>query len=262
MTSWEQGDWHWCLTAAERVSCAVAWGDHWQTMITGVLAVGAASWAALSARGQLDAAKNQVSAARAQLDAQVHDAADRRARLLRSARASLPGVLSALCGHAQEVAAALFRAWPVEDVAYPDMNPAAHPYAMIAQVPRFPQEIISPLQQVLEHADDALVLERIASIFCEAQVLDARTQPMGPGVRITIGELVEYILEAAALYARAASLFDFARGLSHTVTGDLWNGVFSALALMEITDEKVLAKGREERLQGLLPGEGDMLGPD
>ncbi len=85
---------------------------------------------------------------------------------------------------------------------------------------------------------------------------------MGPGVRITIGELVEYILEAAALYARAASLFDFARGLSHTVTGDLWNGVFSALALMEIRNEKVLAKGREERLQGLLPGEGDMLGPD
>jgi hypothetical protein len=142
------------------------------------------------------------------------------------------------------------------------MNPAAHPYAMIAQVPRFPQQLIPPLQQVLEHADDALVLERIASIFREAQVLDARTQPMGAGVRITIDELAEYILEAAALYARAASLFNFARGASHTVTDDLWDGVFSALSIMEITIEKVIAKGREERLQGLPPGEGDMLGLD
>lgn len=255
MIAWEQGEWHWCLIDG---ACYLGWADHWQTMITGVLAVGAAGIAAYLARGQLDAAREQGRLAREQVTAQRFEDDDRRRRALRAARASLPGVLTAICNHAEEVTRALHGLWPIDAIDHPYANPMAHVYDVAGDVPVFPTELIQPLQEIIHHANNEEVIQRIASIFREAQVLDARVRPLNSGARITIRELEQYMLEAAALYARAESLFSFARGQSETIDqSDLWIRVLAALNICGIDLEGVNALAAEERELGLPPGEAD-----
>ena len=236
--------------------CYVDWADHWQTMITGCLALGAAGLATYIAKGQLEIGREQVSAAREQIQAQLDDEKDRRRRALRATRAALPGVLTAICDHATIVARTLHQVWPSEAILYPDDYGEDFERAIKLAVPTFPENLKAPLQEILVHTDDDEIHERIASIFREAQVLDARTSKLAAGDRVALYWLVTMILQAVALHVRASSLFDYARGESDTVDRDLWGQVAVTLAVMEIHNPAIKEQAKREREDGLPLGEG------
>jgi len=173
-------------------------------------------------------------------------------------RVSLPGVLRAICEHAEAVGRGLEAEWPTAAILH-DVEPHTI-YTVQASVPTFPPELIGPLTQTVEHCDDAPVIERIASIFREAQVLDTRTRVLGGGEALSLGQLAEIILEAATLYARAESLFAFGRGNSKTVDPEpLWDRMFSVLNIMQIRNPMVRAEANRQRASDMDPGEADTL---
>ncbi len=246
--------WHFCGYDGW---CYVDWADHWQTMITGILALVAAGLAAYIAKGQLEIGREQVSAARDQIRAQLEDEKDRRRRSLRAARAALPGVLTAICDHAAAAAQTLNKLWPSEALAYPEDYGGDFERAVKIIVPTFPESLKPPLQEILVHIDDNLIHERIASIFREAQVLDARTSRLATGDRVTLQWLASMILQTVALHVRASSLFEYARGESEIITDDLWDQVFVTLAIMGISNPAIKEQAKREREDGLPLGEGE-----
>ncbi|GAA3254689.1 hypothetical protein [Sphingomonas yabuuchiae] len=247
--------WHFCNPLG--VQCALETLYVWQTMITGVLAVTAALIAAGLANKQLRIGRDQVQAARDQIKAQIDDEEDRRRRALRAARASLPGVLTAICDHAEDVLTALTDAWNVRS-RRAGGGPVRDLDVVTVDVARFPESLVKPLQEILLHVDDDAVHDRIASIFREAQVLDARTRPLAAGRDITASWHKEMLIQALALHARATSLFAFARGSSDTVEDDLWDRVHSAVSVTHLDLHFLIDQIERDRDQGLSPGEGDI----
>lgn len=246
--------WHFCGTDGW---CYVDWADHWQTMITGCLAVGAAAWAASLARHQLRVGRQQVAAARDQIQAQIDDERDRRHRALRAARAALPGVLTAICDHAWTVAKVLDRAWPSAARAYPADYADNDEHQVVAQIPQFPEVLKLPLQEILVHIDDDMVHERISSIFREAQVLDTRTSRLADGYSIPLSWHAKLIMQAVALYVRSVSLYDYARGEAETVRGNLWEDALPSLSVLGIRIPAVRDWAERERASGRPLGDGD-----
>lgn len=241
MINWETESWHWCQTGA----CLIAWSDHWQTMITGALAVGAAGFAAWLARGQLDAARRQIAVARDQITATETAAARDRDGRLRAARASLPATLSSICGYAEQVARELMALME----AYPTSKGG-----QTVKITRFPIEALSTLGRIIELTDDNAVADRIESILRESQVLDART----PDVNSDADSDKEWLAwaaicieQAAAIRATAESLFSYARRETTTAKEcDLWDGVFRAYQIFgvyENTHADVIETARRPR---------------
>ncbi|KQO51392.1 hypothetical protein ASF14_07785 [Sphingomonas sp. Leaf257] len=128
---------------------------------------------------------------------------------------------------------------------------------MNIDVPTFPAALVMPLREILVNLDDPYVHDRIASIFREAQVLDARTRPFQSGEPVSLEWLGNIILQAATLYARAESLVEFARGESDEVEQDLWPRVFIAMKVLGLRFAFVTEVAEERRQIGRAPGEGD-----
>mgnify|MGYP001420596450 CR=1 FL=1 len=219
------------------------WLYDYQTLIAGSLALIAALIAARIAYSQLAEVRRQ----------------ERRARegRLRAARATLPTALSTICAYAQETARALWAGRPAPAKFYPgDYNSMQLTREQIA-TPPFPAETYNSLERVVEFTTCEEVASRVESILREAQVLEARVRPLNHGADVSLHQLVLYILEAAAIYARAESLFAFARGQADGPTGDLWERTFAALSIMGVDDDLVLEEARAQRDAGLPPGEAD-----
>lgn len=235
-----------CPPAAEH-----GWFYDYQSFIAGVIALVAALLAVFVSWRQLEAAKAQLAETKRQADRD-------RAGKLRAARASLPAVLSLICDYAQQVGRALNRAWPVDATLYPDdVDPFAS-YQISIALPPFPAEALQALERVVELTDSDPVAERIESMLREAQVLGARTRELASGNELSVDQLGGYILQAASLYARAESLFEYGRRQSEAPAAEpLWDRVFAALNIMLIFREEVLAMARRERDAGLPPGEAD-----
>lgn len=220
------------------------WFYDYQTFVGAMIALVAALIAAEIARRQLTETKRQ--------------AARDRAAKLRAARASLPAVLSAVCDYAEVAGRTLNSAWPVEAILYPDdVDPLAS-RRMTLNIEPFPAETLRSLERVVELTDSEPVADRIESILREAQVLAARTRKLGAGESLTTDHLTFYILQTASLYARAESLFEYARRQSNSLsTETLWKRAFAALSIMGIDREEVLEMARHERDRGEPPGEAD-----
>jgi type II secretory pathway pseudopilin PulG len=228
--------------------------DHYQTLITGVLAIAAAFIAADIAKGQLGAAKEQIEVARDQINEAKRQADRDRYGRLRAARASLPAVLSGICKYAADAAEVLWKQ---------RIDTASEPYGharweVILPVPTFPNEYLPALERVVELTENDAVANRIEEILREAQVLDARTQGLAHGKTASFEYIIEMVIQAASIYARASSLLDFARRQSETVaTDDLWDRTILALTSMQIYDQEVKDVARQQRDSGQSPGEAD-----
>ncbi|MGN6538030.1 MAG: hypothetical protein ACTHKQ_20155 [Mesorhizobium sp.] len=230
------------------VSLSVAephgWIYDYQTLLTGILAV----VAALASGGLLWCQIRQERASRE----------DERCRKLRAARVALPATLSELCRYAVLSAQAVNSQFPAAYRQFPgDWQEGASVNLDPIDVP-FPEEALRSLERVLEFVDDEAVIGRIGSIFREIQVLDTRLRAGCEGVTITVSYLRALLLEAAALYARAESLFGFARNQRETIDDDdLWDRTEAALHIMRISDEAVAERARQQRVLGNAPGEGE-----
>jgi hypothetical protein len=215
-------------------------------MITGVLAVGAAAWAASISRGQLGAARDQLTEQRAQ---------EQRARgaRLRAARATLPAALSAVCGYAKETADAVR-----SHIAASEGAALFGDHAPGMTAVQFPSEALSVLERIIEFVDRDEIAVRIESILREAQVLDVRFRDRA--VRGAF-DAPSFMLQAASIYARAESLFEYARNQSDTVDiADLWDRTFVAFRLFGLHGarwDNVKAFAQRSRDRGDMPGEAD-----
>lgn len=252
---------HTCLG---RVLLAVGhWIYDFQTLITGLLAVGAALYAARFAQRQVNAANAQIEVAREQIVAVQAQADRERAARLRGARASLPATLSAICEYAQTAGEALYGAWPGAARLYRDDHDGNSVDRIQVNVPTFPFELLESLERVVELTDAEDVAERIESILREAQVFDTRTRPLVAGTRISTDLLTFHIIQSAALYARAESLFTYARRKTEGVnSAPLWDRVFAALTIMRVYEESIIEEAKRQRDKGDSPGEADSVEPE
>lgn len=229
---------------------------HYQTLVTGLLAVGAGIGAVWTGRGQIRAARDQIVAAHQQADS------DRAARL-RAARATLPTTLSSICEYAQATSQALYSAWPAAARRYRQDHDGSQVQHITVKVPGFPSELLKSLERVVETTDAEDVAERIESILREVQILSARTRPLENGENVSTDTLAAFIIQAASIYARAETLFTYARRKTKGVnSADLWERVNAALTIMRIYEPDVLELAKRQRDRGLPPGEADSEEPD
>lgn len=234
------------------------WIYDFQTLITGLLAIGAAWIAATIAKGQLEAAKEQIHVAREQIAAGTAEADQVRKRRLRAVRATLPVTLSSICEYSQAVGSQLAASWPVAAKLYADTGNGMTKYLIKAELPDIPFNQLESLELVLEFSDVEEVSLRIESIMREMQVLSSRIAPLRCGDEISTDWLAGMIIQAATLYARAESLFTYARGKAPSVnTAPLWDRVFAALNIMRIYNIKVLETAKAQKDRGDEPGEAD-----
>ncbi|GHH16167.1 hypothetical protein GCM10008023_19860 [Sphingomonas glacialis] len=233
---------------------AHGWFYDYQTIIASGVALCAALIAAEISRRQLRSSREQLVEMRRQADRD-------RAGRLRAARASLPAVLSAICDYAETTARTLNGAWPAAAALYPDdANPLAA-YRVTLAIAPFPSATLESLERIVALTDSDGVAERIESILREAQVLGARTRKLTTGDEVRTSMLAVYILQAASMYARAESLFEYARHQADGVAAQpLWERTFTALDIFDVSRREVIDMARRERDNGDPPGEADTRG--
>ena len=190
------------------------WYD-WQTLIAGTFAILGAI-----------AVIYQTREARREADQR------RDARAL-ACRVMLPHQLSAVCDYSASVAQALAKAHQ----AAPNGNSTA--IAAAWQSPLFPAEVLENLERAIEAIPIKPVIEILADILSEIQILKSRTSQLSGGSsrhQVALNRNIEdYILQAAQLHILAGNVFPFARREMDSVPDSLqWSEVRSKLFMWGI----------------------------
>lgn len=182
--------------------------DRWQTLIAGIVAIGAALIGGAFVNAQIRLAKDQED--------------ERRRRRQAATRATMPLTLSALMEYARGCGQALRRLYL-----------AAHGNAARAaqmgtfDLPPVPGEKIVALAEIIE-AGDREVGKAIAALLRNLQVQDARLRstkaeildPQSNTRSVSTLALDDYIIDAADLYARCEGMLGYAREKAETVGGE------------------------------------------
>ena len=187
----------------------------WQTLLAGVIAIGAAFIGGQYINKQI------------QSDRDI--AADERRRKFAAARAALPLVLSALSDYAIEASAALttLLATKKDEIIPRDKS--------LGAFPTFAPTVVSDLREIIEFSDEPIT-NNLVEILSVLQIQRARLNWLYNNLKsesdtiVMAANVENYIVQTAEIYARCANLFDFARGklvlLPATVTS---GNVHSAL---------------------------------
>ena len=210
----------------------------YQTLITGLLAIGAAGVAAWIAHGQLRTARDQIAVAREQIADQRALEERRRDSQLRAARASLPMALSAICDFSIAVVKQLEDAWPVSGVAA----------KLIVNEVKFPDHALVSLEKIVSLAESGLVVDQIELILRNAQIVSARLRRFYGNESSSKSTVASSMMRAVALHARAISLFPYSRGESFEAK-PIWELYHLSAVLMSVDRDEVRvhAEKREER---------------
>jgi hypothetical protein len=182
------------------VDCIVACLKDWQTLIAGAFAIGAAFIGGHYIMEQVREDRRQEG--------------HRLERAYAGARASMPLALSAVSEYAMECGRVLR---PLHAQARDET--ISHQEVVI---PPLPVEVIAAFQRIIETTADQNVSDVFARFLSALQVQSARLRsvaanlsPFAPSSVIVVSaELEDRILDAAVIWARAAALFEFARGKS------------------------------------------------
>jgi hypothetical protein len=204
------------------VSGFVAWLDHWQTLVSGVLAIAAAVAGAALLRSQIAQTERHEKG--------------RRQNRFNAARALLPLALDGVVGYAQATIAELASALPF------CRNHGLLPPSFT--IPSAPPDLVRPLQEAIEATEQNNVVALLSDIIGEMQVLSARVRGLSDpqqmrhasGVHLNIEE---FLVQAGKLYAMASALFDFARredDVGPKVVA--WGKVVSALQMSHICNDE------------------------
>lgn len=241
-----------CRCMLNAVEAVGLWIYDFQTLITGILAVCAALYAARFAQGQIQVGKEQIAAAKEQAGK------DRSARL-RAARATLPTTLSAICEYAQNSGRLLYASLPAQ--APHEVDPFSRCFLQ-EDLPQFPPELLASLERIVELTEADDVALRIESILREVQVFAAKTRRFRRGEGGFLAEFARQIIHAAAIYARAESLFTYARRKSEGVnSAPLWERTAAAIVFMNIHNDYIDAEVARQEASGRQPGEADEIEP-
>ena len=178
----------------------------YQTLIAGIFAVGAAWWT---------------------IDATTSSERKRLKRQMNAGRITLPLVLSGIGEWAQAVGRLMMETMPLSD----SDESFSRSVLDAIRLPPVPSEHVAGLKLVIEATDDEAVINRISKMVANIQVLDTRmTDVHDPKMGIIKAHFETHLIDAAIIWAEAASLFDFARRKSETTQRRLtWDEVRSAL---------------------------------
>ena len=185
----------------------------WQTLISGMIALGAAAWT--------------VRAIRHQTQRSDDNAKEIRRRKARAARAAMPAALSSLTAYTVQCVAlivAFRRSTDSTGAIRPNMDLRSR------SIPLMPQETLANLKECIEFADDQPAA-RISRIFKKLQIQNSRLRGFideacgrgqlqlieGSLAVVTTQQADGCIFDAAELYAEIAKLFEYAREDAETV---------------------------------------------
>lgn len=115
-------------------------------------------------------------------------------------------------------------------------------------MPKFPVDTIAPLREVLEYATGESVCTRIEELFRQVQIVEARARPFGGGKPVKQIERLDLILDAATLYAVAASLLPFSRGEANDAPPH--GGTFQAIQQMGIRNQEAIDLAAKRMVAG------------
>lgn len=190
-----------CQTAA----CFQTWLDDWQTIVGAAIALPLA-FVAIIAPVLIEGQKYR--------------------RRLAAMRASMPLRLSQVVNYATSAMKAL-AAVRVKDG-------ANLPEGTVFKKPEVPADLIDALERTTEAIGTRRVVERLANMIGEMQVLDSRMG--GLEGKLEFGANVDaYLVQAGTIHAQAESLFDFARRRAHTTAAHInWGDVQRAFLIGQV----------------------------
>lgn len=192
--------------------------DHWQTLESGALAVGAAGLGAILLNRQIGQAE-RIERTRTR-------------RRFNAVRATLPLTLSGMISYATAVTVTLMELHPhLNELGQYDGDPPT------ITSPSPPSELVPSLQDMIEATDDESAIGLISDLIAQVQILAVRIGSLNEEIRagnVAIPLNVEsYIIQAGTIYAEAAAMFQFARRQSDTVSATVsWDDVRSGLNVM------------------------------
>lgn len=170
----------------------------WQTLIAGLMALAAAFIGGRYINRQVIASNDQEQR---RWDAK-----------LAAARAVLPLTLSSICEYTQRCAEVLKEIYAARD------NGLIPTTTVVPPLPSVPEQAISGLKEMVETGPKEIV-RRLAKLIKEIQIQDARLHDLAVNlvednrlhIIVTETNIETYIIEAAEIYALAASFFGYAR---------------------------------------------------
>jgi hypothetical protein len=182
-----------------RWAAFIAWLDHWQTLISGVLAVAAAAVS-------IGFLSKQIR----QVDKQEQE---RQRRRHAAARATLPLALSQICDYTEVAVRELdvLRQWLNSWVDAPD-GPRVSPPRFSRPEP--PLELIASLERMIEATGDGSITGVLSDIIADMQVLAANLRNLSGKEgrqRSAVPNIDAYMFRAAKVFALAAHVFPYAR---------------------------------------------------
>jgi hypothetical protein len=202
-------DWDYCV----EVKCLVTGLYNWQTLIGGLIAIGAAFIAARAVKNQISASDRQEQ--------------ERYRRRMNASRSLLPLALRSLNQYARD--SAEFMKGIIDRSSQ----------SMLVQ-PDVPEQIIAELATVIEATEDMNVIHNIRKMIGNIQVLDSRMLAIGgrtrsdpTTVRLQSFDFPDLSILAATIHAQSDALFDFARFEVETVPEHVtWMSVTNSLKVM------------------------------
>lgn len=209
------GVWQLC----DSVNCVINWLDHWQTLLTGFGAVGAAVVSVYYLRKQT-------------ADTTIRETTRRQHRFT-AARARMPLQLSEIIQYADD-AIILLRQY------LDGIGEQQPPGDALQRLPRptLPDQAILALETIIETTDDDAFVNLLAAMIAEMQVLDSRLRGLArEGRGLGANNLQAYLMNAAKVHAYAAGMFEFARRETENPPHVLdWNQAIVALNLSGLID--------------------------
>ena len=171
----------------------------WQTLISGVIAIGAAFIGGSYINRQIFAARKIES--------------ERIESKYVAARAIFPLTLMELSDYAQQSNRHLKSVLATQSAKLIPKQPDP------AKPPPLPAEIVKDLRRMIEYSPDP-IRERIASLVSRLQIQVSRVTSLTNELRdgydddhsVTVHNIEDYILDSAEIYARSAALLRFVRG--------------------------------------------------
>jgi hypothetical protein len=202
------------------INCAISWMDRWQTMLTGITALIAATIGVYFVRKQIE----QTEAAEAH----------RRKRRLAAARSRLQLALSTVSHYGSDSIGFLrgFRDALSANQAVPTLADAPRPV--------LPEPAVLALEAVIEATDNDGFAGFLADLISEMQVLNSRMSGL-PADALVLGvhNLDAYLMNATKVYAFASGAFPYARRDTVEPPTEIdWSNVNSALRIHQMYDEQ------------------------
>ena len=195
--------------------------EKWQTLLAGLLALGAAIWGAILLKSQIAISENHENTRRKTAEA--------------AARAVLPLTLSSIIDYTEQSSNTLHTLYQSrEGEVIPER-------ARTIDIPQVPESAIGSLQSMIESSTNPEIVKVISKLIQKIQIQNSRMrsaahreQSIRPNrINLVLARYVEdYIIDSAKIHAFASSLFSYARFSSETPEEVSWDNVSQSLMLL------------------------------